>query len=94
MATGLRRNLNTKKYTDEQLLDLYTLKAEELGRKPTNIEIRDDPRLPSPSTYKDRFCNQETLIRMAGLPHLLPAKKPRPKKKLASKSKSSKKPKS
>jgi hypothetical protein len=42
-------------YTDKELLQLLKMKADELGRAPTEEEVNKDKRLPTAYTYQRRF---------------------------------------
>lgn len=66
ILAGLRPFL-WKDVSNEELLDLLRMKAQELGRTPMYREVQDDPDMPTPSVYEKRFGNFRNVIKRAGL---------------------------
>jgi hypothetical protein len=54
-------------YTDEQLLDFLKELHKELGRLPTNSDLRSNPHYPVPTTYRTRFGSLVNALELAGL---------------------------
>ena len=55
------------KYSDEEIIRLFSKKAKELGRCPKRIEIDKDPELPSASVYYKRFGSIGNLQNKLGI---------------------------
>ena len=47
------------KYSDEELLEALKRKRDELGRRPTQKEIKNDKSMPGATTYHDRLGGLE-----------------------------------
>ena len=51
----------SQKYSLDELLNLYSSKAESLGRPPTAVEIDSDPAMPAYATFKRRIGGRDIL---------------------------------
>lgn len=52
-----------KRYNRQELILIIQYKAEELGRAPTAVEMKD----PTSSAYSNRFGSWNNALRVAGL---------------------------
>jgi hypothetical protein len=66
-AMGVDVARSSRRYTDRQLLDVLRNTARDLGRTPTESDLRRLG-LPSKSTYHTRFGTLATAVGKAGLP--------------------------
>ena len=58
----------TKQYEEWQLIHWLKDFAEELGRSPTQLEVDNEPSMPSANTYKSRISSKwNKVLRKAGL---------------------------
>ena len=55
------------KVSNEDLLELLSLKAQALGRTPTVRDVKADPDMPSEALYKRRFGSFNMALELAGL---------------------------
>lgn len=59
--------VNRLRMSDEEMLGLLLVKADELGRTPTSEDVDNDPRMPHPGTYAERFGSFTKALLMVGL---------------------------
>lgn len=64
VAAGLQPR---QPFARDHLIELLQMKAQELGRPPQFDEMAEDPRLPSPHTYRNRFGGWRQALTAAGL---------------------------
>jgi hypothetical protein len=57
----------SKKYTDEELLNELIRFEKEYGRSPTEADFRNNPEYPSYVTFQRRFGSWDNALKMAGL---------------------------
>lgn len=56
-----------KEYKDWQLIHWLQDFAEELGKTPTQVDLANEPSMPSPSVYRYRFGSWNNALKKAGL---------------------------
>ena len=54
-------------YTEKEMLSLFREKSLELGRPPTQAEMKEDPLLPNYSTYWRRIGGKKKLCKESGI---------------------------
>ncbi|MFW6126336.1 MAG: homing endonuclease associated repeat-containing protein, partial [Chloroflexota bacterium] len=64
---GLEVKPHSRRYNEEELLDILRDLAEELGHAPSMAELWEREDLPTPSAYKYRFGRWNDALREAGL---------------------------
>ena len=65
---GLGKSRGAYDLSDDEMANLYLEFANELGRRPNSEEIKDNPKLPSPGCYRNRFGSIGKLGDSLGLP--------------------------
>lgn len=58
--------MNNGWYTDEELLEAYRIKSEQLGRPANTADIVNDPELPARSTFTYHFGGLREVRRLCG----------------------------
>lgn len=65
---GLGKTRFVNELSNDELVELYRKFAEELGRRPSVKDIKNNPNLPSPGCFRNRFGGIEKLGDSLGLP--------------------------